>query len=195
MMENLFALPMTPAQSWTLIGLVFVTVLLAVYMTAYVDQTIQLTSWNLSITGKFGRALFDALLGIEYVEILQEQSIEATKGQDGYILKTSDTETSREYLIVPLKEDPKDYWYNLAKWLAGDNEELFEALKPRGRVVQRIKLEDEDTGEERRVMFIYLKTVNSKEIEEVANEFFRDEFFEERKEARKEARESKKKIS
>ena len=191
MMKNFFALPMTPAQSWALIAMIFIAVMAIVYTIAYINQTIALARWNLGITGK-ALAIFDAIFGIEYVEILREQVIEVSnKKEDGkYLLTTSDTETIRKYIVVPVDTDEEDDWYREAKRLAGDNKMLFEALKPRGRVIRQLRLSSE--SDETRILIVYLKTQNSREVEEVVNSYFKNEFHNNCRAARREARKTDK---
>ena len=191
MMKNFFELPMTPAQSWALIAMIFIAVMAIVYTIAYINQTIALARWNLGITGK-ALAIFDAIFGIEYVEILREQVIEVSnKKEDGkYLLTTSDTETTRCYIVVPVDTDEEDDWYQEAKRLAGNNEALFEALKPRGRVIRQLRLSSE--SDETRILIVYLKTQNSREVEEVVNSYFKNEFYNNYRAARREARKTDK---
>ena len=192
MMKNFFELPMTPAQSWALIAMIFIAVMAIVYTIAYINQTIALARWNLGITGKT-LAIFDAIFGIEYVEILREQVIEVSnKKEDGkYLLTTSDTETIRKYIVVPVDTDEEDDWYQEAKRLAGNNEALFEALKPRGRVIRQLRLSSSE-NDETRILIVYLKTQNSREVEEVVNSYFKNEFYNNYRAARREARKTDK---
>ena len=191
-MKNFFELPMTPAQSWALIAMIFIAVMAIVYTIAYINQTIALARWNLGITGK-ALAIFDAIFGIEYVEILREQVIEVSnKKEDGkYLLTTSDTETIRKYIVVPVDTDEEDDWYQEAKRLAGNNEALFEALKPRGRVIRQLRLSSSE-NDETRILIVYLKTQNSREVEEVVNSYFKNEFYNNYRAARREARKTDK---
>ncbi|MBR1874786.1 hypothetical protein IJ798_00160 [Candidatus Saccharibacteria bacterium] len=163
-----------------------------VYTIAYINQTIALARWNLGITGK-ALAIFDAIFGIEYVEILREQVIEVSnKKEDGkYLLTTSDTETIRKYIVVPVDTDEEDDWYQEAKRLAGNNEALFEALKPRGRVIRQLRLSSSE-NDETRILIVYLKTQNSREVEEVVNSYFKNEFYNNYRAARREARKTDK---
>ena len=191
-MKNFFELPMTPAQSWALIAMIFIAVMAIVYTIAYINQTIALARWNLGITGK-ALAIFDAIFGIEYVEILREQVIEVSnKKEDGkYLLTTSDTETIRKYIVVPVDTDEEDDWYQEAKRLAGNNEALFEALKPRGRVIRQLRLSSSE-NDETRILIVYLKTQNSREVEEVVNSYFKNEFYNNYRAPRREARKTDK---
>jgi|GEM_PF-4567521 len=183
-------LPLTPAQSWALIGILFLSIIVIVYTVAYIDQSVQLVIWNLSIAPEMKlEAVLDGFLGKEYDRILEERviSVNRTIFKNQYILTSSDTDFVKKYLVIPVDSDLDDDWYTETKRLAGDNEELFNAIKPRGRVLKRVKLENRETGDYTEMLIVYLRQVNEKEIEEVVNRFFREEYYENMRRARKAA--------
>ncbi|MDO4967724.1 MAG: hypothetical protein Q4E70_03095 [Candidatus Saccharibacteria bacterium] len=184
-------LPLTPAQSWALIGIMFLSVILVVYIIAYIDQSIQLIAWNLSLAPEMKfEAILDGFLGKEYDRILEERVITVTRTvfRNQYVLTSSDTDFVKKYLVIPVDSDLEDPWYNECKEIAGDNKELFDEIKPRGRVIGRVGLKNRKTEDYTEMLIVYLKQVNEREIEEIVNKFFKEEYYANMRKAKKEAK-------
>lgn len=176
-------LPLTPAQSWALIGMVFLGVLLFTYLIYVLDQIIATAVWNVKIVGAKG--VLYALGGYEAYEILRERVIEVTSKNGLYHVTSSDRETNYRYVIIPSKIDWENPDYAEAIRLAGDNEKLRKNLLPESRVKNYFQLKNKETGEKTECFVAYLKYDTIKEVEEAMNRLFDEEYYEACKEARK----------
>ena len=174
-MANYFQLPMTPAQSWTLILMLFFVCIAITYVIWYLDITVQIAVENCKIVGAKG--ILYAFGGKELYEIHRESVIEVSRNEAGYKATTSDGEANYHYFIIVSREDEGHRDYDDAIKLAGDDERLKEALLPSSRVKSYFKTENKETGECHEFFVVYAKKDNTREIEEALNRYFNDEFY------------------
>ena len=152
---EMFSFSEYPAGDWhhglgtaglfALIALVAFTI---AYVITYIDQTGQRIYWNLTFAeterARF-KAVLDSILGKEYRQLLKEQVTNVVKLDNGYFkVSASDTESCKNYLVIPVESDIRSEEYCEAVKLSGGNEALFEELKPEGRVISRLSFYSED---------------------------------------------------
>ena len=169
---NIF--PLTPAQSWLLIGMVFIIAAIASYLIWYLDIVVQIAICNVKIVGAKG--IIYALGGKECYEIRQEKVIEVTRKGGFYKASTSDGEQNYCYLIITSKEDIGNHDYDEAVRLAGDDMLLRKALLPDYRVKNYFALKNRETGERQEFFVVYLKRDNPMDVERALNRYFEEEF-------------------
>ena len=170
--SNLF--PMTPAQSWAFLLLLFSLSALVAYLIWYLDIVAQLSFTNCKVVGAKG--IIYAFRGIECYEILRERVIGVTRNEIGYRVSTSDGEVPGTYFIITSREDVGNPEYDEAIELAGDDEHLKKELLPPARVKNYFVLKNKETGESQEFFVVYLKYDNTVEVEEALNRYFDEEF-------------------
>lgn len=180
-LENLF--PMSPAQSWVFLALLFAMVALAVYLIYCFDVFVQLSIINCSVAGVKG--IFHALRGSELYEIKQEKVIEVSRAPEiGYRITTSNGERNCVYYALPSHQDEENQEWLDAIDLSGDDRHLREALLPDSRVKGFCSMKNGDQIFD--LFVVYVKFDNIREIENAMNRFFEDQFHAELQKARAE---------
>ena len=170
---NLF--PMTPAQSWTFILMLFVACALFAYLIWYLDVAVQLAIWNCKIVGAKG--ILYAISGRECYEIRKESVIEVVRNEEfGYRATTTDGEQNYHYIIITSKTDAGNKVYDEAINLAGDDKMLKDALLPESRVKSYFALKNKEDGTEQEFLVVYLKRNSPTDVEEALNRYFEEEF-------------------
>lgn len=180
MITHLF--PMTPAQSWAFIGMVFAGALLLTYLIYGLDQFIGLAIWNCQLAGVKGIGY--AIRGLEAYEILHEKVIEVAKNEAGYTVITSDTERNYRYFVIPSSVDEGNPDYEDAVRLAKGDDSLKRALLPESRVKNYFCLKNKETGKKTEFFVVYLKYDNQKAVETALQDFFDEEFYDACRETR-----------
>ncbi len=175
-------LPLSPAQSWALIGMMAIACVLVTYPIYSFDQFLSLAIWNCKLTGIKGIGY--AIRGLEAYEILRERVIEVSKNAVGYTATTSNRETNFKYVVITSKTDVGNPEYDDAIRLAGDDERLKNALLPDCRVKNYFILDNKETGEKTEFFVVYVKYDNAHLVELALNNFFDDEFYAASREAR-----------
>lgn len=200
---SFFSFSEYPAGDWHhglgtagLFGAIALFAMAVVVVVVFIEQTFNITKYNYETNGESILKSFGyALIGKFYEPILREQVTSIKKIEDGrYRVTAHDTENEKKYLVISVGEDITSPWYQEAKDLAGSNEQLFEDLKPRGKAICRMTMTDKITEKETNVILIYLKesiarSNDTREVEEILNRFFEQEFYDRKREARKEMRE------
>ena len=175
--KGLFVLPMTPAQSWTLVIVLGLLCWIATYGLRTFIEFINLCVWNVKIKGAKG--VLYALRGYELEEILKEKVISVARSSGGaYKVFSSNGEECFEYFAVPISADEKNEYYKSAIELSSGNKELFRKLKPDSRVIDKFTLmkNELNKAETAFVCVVYLKSDNSRDVEEAFNKFFEFEY-------------------
>lgn len=179
-------LPLTPAQSWALVGMVMIGAILLTYLIYGFDCFLNLAIWNCKITGVKG--VFYAIRGMEAYEILRERVIEVSRTEGGlYSVTTSDTERNYKYFVITSTVDEDNPDYDDAIRLSGSNEVLKKALLPESRVKNYFVLKNRETGEETEFFVVYVNFNNTKTVETAMNKFFDEEFHNAARRARQES--------
>ena len=153
-------LPMNPAQSWTLIALLFVGVFITTALIVWLDQFIDLAIWNCKMLG-FGKGLIWTIQGYEYYAILHERVVAMTQNQVGYTVKTTDGEQNYNYIVAvtkDIKDKPKDLTSRLDS-----------------RVINHFIAEDR-TGEDANIFVVYSHYGDQDSVADALNAYFDREF-------------------
>ena len=165
-------IPMSPAASWFLIGLLMLATVVLVMAIKEIDIFAQLAVFNASEVGLKG--VWFAACGKEVYRIRRERVIEVSRydydpesedKDSWYLVHTSDGKYSADYYIIPT------YVEN------GSDE--------KAHVESYFALEDKETGARNCFFVVRLKYRNAGELEEVLNQYFEEEYEEERRRALK----------
>ena len=153
-------LPLNPAQSWVLIGMLFVGVFIATALIVWLDQFIDLAIWNCKLLG-FKKGIIWTIQGYESYAILHERVIAMTKNQVGYTVKTTDGEKNYNY-IVAVTKDIKDKPEGITSRLDS-------------RVIRHFMAEDE-TGADANIFVVYSYYGDQESVAKAMNAYFDREF-------------------
>lgn len=181
--EGYYVLPLTPAQSWMVLGLTLVICWFLVFGLRIIIDFIDLCIWNIQIFGPKG--FIYALSGYELEEILKEKVVGVSRKQGTYVVHSSDGEECHEHIVIPVSTDEDNEDYLEALEIADGSKELFQRLKPESRLVKKVNFSNRSTGEVSSLYIVYLKYNNSAELTNLFNRFFEEEY---EKEVRKNRR-------
>ncbi len=165
-------LPMSPAASWFLIGSLLIVAFVATMAIGELDLFTQLAAYNVKEAGLKG--VWYAMCGNEVNRIRKERVIEVSRHDynpesddedNWYVVHTSDGKYSADYYIIPT-------------YIKNGSEE-------KAHVESYFALEDKETGARSCFFVVRLKYRNAGELEEVLNEYFEEEYREERRRALK----------
>ena len=181
--NSYYVLPLTPAQSWMVLGFTLVICWFLVFGLRIIVEFIELFIWNIQVSGLKG--ILYAIRGYELEEIPLEKVVGVSRKHGVYIVHSSDGEECYEYLVVPVASDEDSKDYREAVEISNGNKELFQRLKPESRLVKKVNFSNRSTGEVSSLYIVYLKYNNSAELTDLFNRFFEEEY---EKEVRKNRR-------